>query len=109
MAAPKTPDTVHEVVKELGCISIGTPRKEAATSRLRGRVRGKVLFPEAGAAAERKDYRVKWSDEEYKALVVFLMLYTDGTYWVAHNDAKFWDQAGLFIQQQLKTAHCRSG
>jgi len=110
MAAPKMPDTVHEVAKELSSLSFGTPKKEAATSRLRGRVRGKVLFPvESGATAERKDHRVKWSDEEFKSLVAFLMLYTDGTYWVAHSDAKFWDQADLFIQQQLKTVHCRSG
>ena len=75
-------------------------------------MRGKILFPttaEAGTTVERKDHRVKWSDEECKALVAFLMLYTDGTYWVAHTDAKFWNQAGLFIQLQLKTVHCRSG
>ena len=75
-------------------------------------MRGKVLFPttaEAGTTVERKDHRVKWSDEEFKALVAFLMLYTDGTYRVAHTDAKFWNRAGLFIQQQLKTVHCRSG
>jgi len=37
------------------------------------------------------------------------MLHTDGKSWVAHKDDKFWSQAGIFIQQQLKISHCRTG
>jgi len=98
---PKTPDAVGEVSRVM---DNGTPVKAASTSRLRGRTKGKVLFPAQPAEA-----RVKWSDQECNALVAFLMLHTDGKSWVSHNETKFWDQAGVFIQQQLKTGHCRTG
>ena len=48
---------------------------------------------------------MKWSNKEFKELISFLILYTDGKSWMAHKDSKFWDQAGIFIQQQLKTNH----
>ena len=51
----------------------------------------------------------KWTDEEFQALISFLMLYTDGNSWPSHKDENFWDKAGAFIQQQLQTNHCRTG
>ena len=50
----------------------------------------------------------RWSDDESRQLVQFILLYTDGS-WVLHKDKKFWDCAGKFIQQSLGTSHCRSG
>ena len=68
------------------------------------RLKCKILFPSEGP----KD-QPKWSDEELRMLTCFIMLYTDGKAWVAHKDSRFWDQVGLFIQQQLHTSHRRSG
>ena len=70
------------------------------------KVKGKILFQSEGP----KD-QPKWSDEELRMLTCFIMLYTDGKAWVAHKDSQFWDQVGLFIQQQLHTSnrHSRVG
>jgi len=70
------------------------------------RMEGKVLFPDKGPSTKELP---NWSDEELRMLTCFLMLYTDGKTWVAHKDNRFWDRAGVFIQQQLHTPHCRSG
>ena len=50
-----------------------------------------------------------WTDAELRCLTLFLVLHTDGKTWVAHKNFRFWDQAGVFIQQLLHTAYCRSG
>ena len=42
-------------------------------------------------------------------LVEFIMLMTDGDCWPTHKDMSFWEHAGRFMQQQLKTTHVRSG
>ena len=68
---------------------------------------GKILFSSEGHGT--KDQHITWSDGELKALTCFLLLYTDGKSWVAHKESRFWDRAGIFIQQQLHTSHCRSG
>ena len=104
MAAPTR--SVQKMTDILSSLNIDTPcaKKSSATSKLHGRVKGKVLFPPVS-----QGQTTKWSDEELQALTAFLMLYTDGKSWVAHKDDKFWNQAGVFIQQQLKTSHCRTG
>jgi len=108
MAMPKTPDIIGEVSQVMDSLSIGTPKKTTSTSRLRGRTKGKVLFP-AAEISETKHHQVTWSDEEANVLVAFLMLHTNGKSWVVHGDTKFWYQAGVFIQQQLKISHCWTG
>lgn len=50
-----------------------------------------------------------WSIEEIRCLLTFLMLHTDGTYWVGHKNSQFWDRAGNFIQTLIHSLHCRSG
>lgn len=97
MATPTR--SVQEVTDGLTSLNIDTPctKKSSAASKLQGRVKGKVLFPPAS-----QSQITKWSDEELQALTTFLMLYTDGKSWVAHKDDKFWNQAGVFIQQRLK-------
>lgn len=50
-----------------------------------------------------------WRMSEIKSLVEYLMLHTDGTHWVSHNDPNFWDGAGKFIQSQIQSLHCRTG
>jgi len=104
-ATPTKPLFVEEVTDDLQYLNIDTPcGKKQANSRLQGRVKGKVLFSSISGIAN-----TKWTDEELQSLTSFLMLYTDGQSWVAHKDDNFWNQAGVFIQQQLKTSHCRTG
>ena len=67
-------------------------------------MKGKILFPPVSEVAS-----TKWGDEELQTATSFLMLHTDGKLWVAHKDDKFWSQAGVFMQQQLKTSHCHTG
>lgn len=45
-----------------------------------------------------------WSEDECQILVEFIMLMTDGN-WPIHKEMSFWEQAGRFVQQQLKTTH----
>jgi len=76
-------------------VSHGKSRRNIAT-------KGRVLFP-------KKHETVAWSNKEILSLIQFLMLFTDGKTWVAHKDMKFWDDAGIFINQQSHTHHCRTG
>jgi len=71
-------------------------------SRLNTASKGKVLFP-------KKNENLRWSDREEYALVLFLLLFTDGQTWVAHKDKKFWTDAGEFIQRYTRTPNCRTG
>ena len=71
-------------------------------SRLNTEAKPRVLFC-------KKQENVSWSDDELYSLVLFMMSNTDGKTWVAHKDHKFWSDAGVFIQQQLHTSHCRTG
>lgn len=50
-----------------------------------------------------------WIKAEIQSLLNYLMLYTDGSFWVGHKHSKFWGEAGKFIQSQNQTFHCRSG
>ena len=71
-------------------------------SRLNSEAKGKVLF-------YKKQDNVIWSDDELYSLILFMMLFTDGKAWVAHKNSKFWEDAGKFVQQRSRTAHCRTG
>jgi len=53
---------VQEVMDDLHNLNIGTPciKKKQATSRLRGRVKGKILFLLVSEPAS-----TKWSDDEH--------------------------------------------
>ena len=106
MGTPTASNSVQEVTDVLSSLNIDTPcaKNTSSISRLQGRVKGKILFPPPS-----QGQMTRWSDEELQALTAFLMLYTDGKSWVAHKDDKFWNQAGVFIQQQLKTSYCRTG
>ena len=76
-------------------------------------IHGRVLFTESKKESSPKKTSVvpNWSSEEYQALVSFLLLYTSGLSWssCARKDTKFWAEAGVFMQQQTKSLHCRSG
>ena len=73
-------------------------------SRLRSEAKRRVLFKQ-----EKVDASTKWSEEESYALVLFLLLHTDGKTWVARKDHKFWAEAGKFVKCHSKSAHCRTG
>jgi len=104
-AMPTRCSSVKKITDVFSSLSIDTPCKSLSTTRLRGRVKGKTLFPATASQGQ----STKWSDEELQALTSFFMLYIDGKFWVAHKDYKFWCQAGIFIQQQVKTNHCHTG
>ena len=94
-----------------GLLLTDTPKSRPGLTSKLGiigkRVERHILFDSKGYST--KEQPLNWSDEELRLLTSFLMLYTDGKAWVAHKDSRFWDRAGQFIQQQLHTAHCRSG
>ena len=77
-------------------------RSGCTQSRLREGAIGRALFPV-------EVDKTKWVDKEVYALILFLMLYTDGKCWVAHKDMKFWNDAGIFVQKYSGTLHCRTG
>ena len=52
---------------------------------------------------------VPWSLHEDKALVSFLLLYTDGSSWPSQKDCLFWKRAGEFVQSFVQSSHCRTG
>lgn len=72
-------------------------------SRLNHETKRRTLFP-----AEKHD-KLKWTDGEMYALVLFMILHTDGKQWCAHKTTKFWDNAGIFVQLRSGSAICRSG
>ena len=72
-------------------------------SRLNTETKKRTLFP-AG-----KQENLKWTDDEVYALVLFMMLYTDGKQWANHKDMKFWNDAGIFILQHSGSSQCRTG
>lgn len=52
----------------------------------------------------------QWSDFELKYLVDFILLHSTGDTWPAHKDiARFWTEAGCFVQRLTATTHLRSG
>ena len=94
-------------VQSLGLVD--TPKSSRKGRGVREKLKGRVLFEKELCKLRGTRELPNWTDEELGALTSFLMLYTDGKSRVSHKDWRFWDQAGLFIQQQLKTSHCRSG
>lgn len=93
-------------VRSLGIAD--TPKSSRKSRGVREKLKGRVLFEEEPKSKGARGLP-NWAGEELGALTSFLMLYMDGKSWVTHKGSRFWDQAGLFIQQQLKTSHCRSG
>ena len=52
----------------------------------------------------------QWSDLKLKYLVDFILLHGTGDIWPAHKDiARFWTEAGCFVQRLTATTHLRSG
>ena len=74
-----------------------------AQSRLNAETKRRTLF-----YAEKQE-KLKWTDDEVYALILFMMLYTDGKQWAVHKDTKFWNDAGIFVQQHSGSSHCRTG
>ena len=71
-------------------------------SRLNHESKRRTLFPT-------DKFKLKWTDSEMYALVLFMMLHTDGKQWCAHKDTKFWNDAGVFVQLYSGSSICRSG
>ena len=99
-------DQLTVSVRRLGIVD--TP-KSSRRKGVQPQLTGRVLFKEEQESLKSTRTLPEWSDEEFEALCSFLMLYTDGKSWPAHKDYRFWNQAGLFIQQRSRTSHCRSG
>jgi len=81
---PTRCSSIKKITDVFSNLNIDTPCKSSSTSRLRGRVKGKTLFPATASQGQ----STKWSDKELQALTSFFMLYTDGKSWVAHKDDK---------------------
>ena len=105
--------------------AVDTPKSSRPTEEgsHRASLQPRVLFttpetiqyqsvPETSVATcARKEVQPNWNDDEYKALINFIMLYTDGKSWPTNykTSATFWTEAGVFIKQVTGTSHCRSG
>ena len=77
-------------------------RKENHPQPLQAR---KILF----SAKVTSEAMPNWTVPELEGLVLFSMLHSSGREWVTRKQKQFWDQADTFIQQLLKTCHCRTG
>ena len=80
----------------------GSLRKEHHPEPLQAR---KILF----SAKVTSESLPNWTVAELEGLVLFIMLHSSGREWVTRKQKQFWDQAGTFIQQLLKTSYCRTG
>jgi len=74
-----------------------------------------VLFPLEPRREQQDHHRQRdqsqqnWTDVEVGALSVFISQENDGLVRVACKELEFWDRAAVFIQQQAKTVHRRTG
>ena len=52
-----------------------------------------------------------WTVDEIRALVSFMLLYTEGDTWQsrASKTDRFWEEAGSFIQRQVNSTYSRTG
>ncbi len=94
-----------------GLALVDTPKSSRSHRKKRGKkfrqgMEGRVLF---GYEEPKTQKQPVWSDEEVLSLLGFLMIFTDGKSWVAHKDVQFWNQAGAYIQHEVKTPYIRSG
>ena len=66
--------------------------------------------PEASSTDDKRASH-PWSIEEIRALVAFLLLYSQGHSWPSRSNKEdaFWVEAGQYVQKAVKTKYCRSG
>ena len=52
-----------------------------------------------------------WTTDEVRALVSFLLLYSEGSSWTSRAGKTdcFWEKAGQYVQSQVNSSYCRSG
>jgi hypothetical protein len=52
-----------------------------------------------------------WSDREVRALVAFILLYSEGRSWPSRGSKgdSFWVEAGQYVQKAVNSKYCRSG
>ena len=52
-----------------------------------------------------------WGDDEIRALLSFILIYTEGNTWTARASRTddFWDQAGVYVKEQVGSSYCRTG
>jgi len=112
MASPASShDRPPTVIKDLQ----QTPNSKTSKSKIKGWIQRRVLFP-LEPHREQQDHRHQrdqpqqyWTDVEVGALSVYISQENDRLVQVARKDMEFWDRAAVFIQQQAKTVHCRTG
>ena len=107
----------------LGSAVVGeTPRKSHNKHRIRTR---RTLFSRTdelrasptGARSESVvsapvQPRQPWTVDEDRALVNFMLLYTEATSWSSRGgkgNRVFWERAGEHVQSEVQSAYCRSG
>ena len=96
---------VDSVTDSLDRLSITPQSRRSRVPQSRQRL---VYNVEGGDESDER--KVVMLEQEYRHLVQYLMLYTDGKYWTSrYQNVAFWDSAGKFIQSQANTVHCRSG
>ena len=111
MASPDTrqntlPTVFREVQSTPNFKFAAGATKSGSKSRIKGRVSHKVLFPPEQSRPPQK----LWSDKELSGLAKFISLENDGLIArVSRKDMEFWGRAAMFVQQQAKTEHRRTG
>lgn len=72
-------------------------------SLMRKRFRSQKRLDFSSAPTSRMQPKMQnWSNAEIQSLLMYMMLHTGGSYWVAHKDLQFWGSAGKFIQSQTQ-------
>ena len=51
----------------------------------------------------------KWSNDELKALIEFILFHPSGEQWPSHKQAVFWNRAGEFVKERSGSSLSRSG
>ena len=92
-----------------------TPHRELKRIPFRQRVqnenfpRPRCLSQSFVPPTQGSDKQEKWSDAELRALVEFVLFYSEGIKWPSHKREDFWNSAGEFVQTKAGSSVCRSG
>ena len=82
------------------------------TPKSRGRSllrRRRILFSYEQRSTFDSAITPPWSTSELLGLVIYLVEHGHASTWPRQMSRNFWDEAGKFVQSQVKSAYCRSG
>ena len=100
---PRSSPTLHTPQRELKRTPFRQKMQDENFSRPR------VLSQCFVSPKQGPDKQEKWSDDELRALVEFVLFYSDGITWPSHKREEFWNSASEFVLTRAASGVCRSG